>query len=120
MMLIKIPQLSNEVAYGQLSLKTLAERIEHINVSKGFDTVLNVYERQKLLAKLMLVITEIAEAVEEIRHEKVDEEKFWEEIADVFIRLLGVCGGMKKDIYPVIDAKMNKNKARPQMHGKAI
>ena len=59
---------------------------------------------------------EIAEAME--AHRIQDQANFREEIADAFIRLLDLCGGMKIDIEEEICKKSMKNKNRPYKHGK--
>jgi len=64
----------------------------------------------------MLVVTEVAEAAEAVRHN--DKENFEEEIADTFIRLLDICGTMRIDIERRIDEKMKVNEGRELRHGK--
>ncbi len=94
--------------------KTLSELCEYchgIAREKGFwDKERNVGEA------LMLVVTEIAEAMEGYRHE--DHDNFREEIADAFIRLFDFCGGMGIDIEAEIMKKCAVNKKRPYKHGK--
>lgn len=68
------------------------------------------------LSKLALVHSEVSEMVEAAR--KGDFEGFQEEMADVFIRLLDLAGGMGIDIENAIGEKMSKNEARPFRHGK--
>jgi len=51
-------------------------------------------------------------------HRVQDHENFKEELADTFIRLFDLCGGLKIDIEEEIEKKANKNKARPYKHGK--
>lgn len=65
---------------------------------------------------LMLVVSELAEALEADR--KDDRAGFREEIADTFIRLFDLCGGMRIDIESEIEKKRIKNQARPYKHGK--
>jgi len=99
-----------EVVKGR-SLNELAELCHSIAKEKGFwDKERNIGEA------LMLIVTEIAEAMEAHRHE--DEENFREELADTFIRLLDLCGGLGIDIEGEIEAKSQKNKKRPYKHGK--
>jgi len=82
-----------------------------IAVEKGFwDQERNIGEA------LMLVVTELAEAME--AHRKQDDENFREELADTFIRLFDLCGGLKIDIEQEIEKKSLKNKTRPYKHGK--
>lgn len=65
---------------------------------------------------LMLIVTELSEAMEAYRTK--DTEGFNEEIADTFIRLFDLCGGMNIDIEKEIKKKMEANKNRPYKHGK--
>ncbi|MBZ0167508.1 MAG: nucleotide pyrophosphohydrolase, partial [Candidatus Omnitrophica bacterium] len=65
---------------------------------------------------LMLVVTELGEAMEGYRRE--DHDNFREELADTFIRLFDLCGGLKIDIEAEIAKKSIKNKGRPYKHGK--
>ncbi len=93
------------------SLNELAQICHSIAVEKGFwDKERNVGEA------LMLIVTELAEAMEGYR--KRDQANFKEELADAFIRLLDLCGGLKIDIEEEIYQKSVKNKARPYKHGK--
>lgn len=43
---------------------------------------------------------------------------FEDEIADAFIRLFDMCGGLNIDIYKHIKFKLKYNKTREQLHGK--
>jgi len=104
-------------------LDYLEDYIAKWRESKGFYTPSKMDETQitltmadALLGKLMLVVTEVAEAAEAVRHH--DKENFIEEIADVFIRLLDICGSMNIDISDAIYEKMCKNEKRPIRHGK--
>lgn len=93
------------------TVKELSELCYSIAKSKGFwDKERNTGEA------LMLVVTELAEAME--AHRKQDNENFKEEIADTFIRLFDMCGGMGIDIEAEILKKCEKNKLRPYKHGK--
>jgi NTP pyrophosphatase (non-canonical NTP hydrolase) len=65
---------------------------------------------------LMLIVTELAEAMEGYRHQ--DHDNFREELADTFIRLFDLCGGLGIDIEAEIAKKAEKNKSRPYKHGK--
>lgn len=69
-------------------------------------------------ARLMLTVGEIGEAQEGLR--KGDWNNFKEELADVAIRLADLCGGLGIDLETEIIKKMEKNKDRPYLHGKAF
>jgi len=93
------------------SLNELCELCHGIAEEKGF------WEGERNIGEmLMLVVTELAEAMES--HRREEKENFKVEIADTFIRLLDLCGGMNIDIEEEIEKKCNKNKNRPYKHGK--
>ena len=93
------------------SLNDLAKLCHSIAVEKGFwDKERNIGEA------LMLIVTELAEAME--AHRIQDEQNFKEELADSFIRLLDLCGGLEIDIEEEIYKKSIRNKNRPYKHGK--
>ena len=79
--------------------------------SKGFWD-----EKRNIGEALMLIVTELAEGMEAYR--KQDEANFREEMADTFIRLFDLCGGLGIDIEAEIMKKCEKNKLRPYKHGK--
>ena len=64
----------------------------------------------------MLVVTELAEAVE--AHRKGDDANQREEIADAVIRLFDLCGGYGINLADEIEKKMAVNEKRPYKHGK--
>ena len=93
------------------TLKGMSKLCHRIAREKGFwDQKRNIGEA------LMLIVTELAEAMEAHRHQ--DDENFKEELADTFIRLFDLCGGLKIDIEKEIAKKSAKNKNRPYKHGK--
>ena len=102
---------STEVIIKGKSLNELAKICHTIAVEKGFWD-----EKRNIGEALMLIVTELAEAME--AHRVQDQENFREEIADAFIRLLDLCGGLKIDIEGEINRKSQKNKNRPYKHGK--
>jgi NTP pyrophosphatase (non-canonical NTP hydrolase) len=93
------------------SLNELAQLCHSIAKEKGF------WEKERNIGEaLMLIVTELAEAME--AHRKQDDANFKEELADSFIRLLDLCGGLGIDIEEEIYQKSIKNKNRPYKHGK--
>ncbi len=95
----------------QLSLREWCALCHAIAKEKGFwDKDRNIGEA------LMLIVTELAEAMEGYRHQ--DHDNFREELADTFIRLFDLCGGLGIDIQAEIMKKCEKNKTRPYKHGK--
>jgi len=100
-------------------LNEIAKNITDWRDGKRFITPNSIEDeenRTRMNEKLMLVVTEIAEAAEAVRHN--DYENFKEEIADTFIRLLDICGACSIDIAEEIEQKMFKNEKRPEKHGK--
>lgn len=80
------------------------------------------YQTHWMLARLMLVVTEVAEAAEALRKGEV--ESFFEELADIDIRLKDLIG-FSETIYAIpghyeetLKNKMAYNLSRPYMHGK--
>lgn len=92
-------------------LNEMAAMCHSIAVEKGF------WEKERNIGEaLMLIVTELAEAME--AHRIQDDANFKEELADTFIRLLDLCGGLKIDIEEEIEKKSSRNKKRPYKHGK--
>jgi NTP pyrophosphatase (non-canonical NTP hydrolase) len=75
-------------------------------------------EQQNIPTKLMLIVSEVSEALEAFR--KGDMEEFGEELADTFIRLGDLCGWLDIPIERAILDKMEKNRERPYKHGKRV
>lgn len=101
-------------------MKTMLELAADVAMwreKKGFHTPSGIEDDELMLGKLMLVVTEVAEAAEAVRHQDI--ENFEEEIADTFIRLLDICGTMGIDPEEIILRKMATNLERPHKHGKA-
>ena len=76
------------------AIEVMQNRIEH-----GFIT-----SKENMLEKLMLVVTEVAEAVEDVRHENWSH--FGEELADVVIRVLDLSATLGIDLEWEIKRKM--------------
>ncbi len=94
-----------------LTIQQWCELCHSIAKEKGF------WNKERNVGEaLMLIVTELAEAMEGYRHK--DDANFREELADTFIRLFDLCGGLGIDIEAEIAKKAEKNKSRPYMHGK--
>lgn len=76
----------------------------------------NIDKNNAIGNRLMLIVSELGEAQEGLRHNDMD--NFKEELADVAIRLGDLCGGLEIDLEAEIEKKMQKNKDRPYKHGK--
>ena len=93
------------------TLKTYSKMCHRIAKEKGFWD-----EERNIPEMLMLIVSELGEALEAYRAQ--DKENFNEEIADTFIRLFDLCGGLKIDVEKYILHKAKINKNRPYKHGK--
>lgn len=112
-----------------------ATEIHNDNVQKGF---WENKETKNVGELLMLVVSELAEALEAhrkgrfsdwnkynmgIAHGDIFEtyikDTFEDEIADAVIRLLDLSGGLGIDLDLQIDKKLQYNRNRPHKHGKA-
>jgi len=105
------------VEYG---LDALAAMLHETAKEKGFWD--GEYSHDKIGNKLALVHSEVTEVLEAIRKSH-GSEKVVEEMADVIIRLLDVYAAMRNEeqilhsLDEVLEAKINKNKERPRLHG---
>lgn len=72
--------------------------------------------RTILLAKLALIASEVGEAVSALQHG--DDPGFSEEVADIVIRVLDLCGSARIDLGAEVVQKMQANRKRPYLHGK--
>lgn len=93
---------------------------------------------REISSRLMLIVSEAAEAMEDARSNPVaafmpssnllpdlngvrhKPEGFGSELADIVIRVADLAGGMGLDLEQEIRAKLEHNKTRPRMHGKAF
>jgi NTP pyrophosphatase (non-canonical NTP hydrolase) len=67
--------------------------------------------------KLMLIVTEVAEAQEALRDG--DRENEAEEVADILIRVLDYAAWRGISLDREVAEKMEKNQVRPHLHGRA-
>lgn len=65
---------------------------------------------------LALIHSEVSEALDAYRND--DKENFSEEMADITIRVLHVCGDLNIDLTKAVNDKMLKNTKRPINHGR--
>lgn len=95
----------------------VGQNIVSINKQNGWDVAApdDWKNKQKLMAVLMLINTELAEAAEALRND--DRANFEEELADVFIRLLDLAYGMDLDLAQNVLEKMVENSNRGHKHG---
>jgi NTP pyrophosphatase (non-canonical NTP hydrolase) len=101
-------------------MDALAAILHETAIEKGFWDGEIGYD--KIGNKLALVHSEVTEVLEAIRKNKGSEEVV-EEIADIIIRTLDVYAAMRNtgdlthSLDEVLFNKMEKNKARPKLHG---
>ena len=101
-------------------LDALAAVLHETAIEKGFWE--GPVNHDKLGNKLALVHSEVTEVLEAIRKNH-GSEKIVEEMADVIIRLLDIYAAMRNEeqilhsLDEVLEAKINKNKERPRLHG---
>ena len=104
----------------EYGLDALAAVLHETAREKGFWD--GEYSYDKVGNKLALVHSEVTEILEAIRKDH-GSEKIVEEMADVIIRLLDVYAAMRNEeeilhsLDEVLEAKINKNKERPRLHG---
>jgi len=104
----------------EYGLDALAAMLHETAREKGFWD--GEYSHDKIGNKLALVHSEVTEVLEAIRKTKGSEQVV-EEMADVIIRLLDVYAAMRNEeqilhsLDEVLEAKINKNKERPRLHG---
>jgi len=94
-----------------LALNSFSRDVANWREKKGFIT-----SWDNMLEKLCLVHSEVSEAAEAYR--KDEKIAFNIEIADIFIRLMDICGTLGIDIESEIINKMQYNRTRPFKHGK--
>lgn len=81
---------------------------------------------QEMIVKTMLIVTELAEGVEAIRHGNIPDDKlpqydgFTVELADAIIRILDLAEHFNLPVCDAILTKMTFNKSRPRLHGKLL
>jgi NTP pyrophosphatase (non-canonical NTP hydrolase) len=115
------------------NLTDLQNRIGETNGKSGFneaDTVPEEYRDMYWERKLLLVVSEIVEAQDELRHGHKITEQYYSgeysdkpegapsEMADAVIRLLGIAYEAKIDLGSIIEEKLAYNATRIFKHGK--
>lgn len=116
-------ELGNEKIDPDVELEfwwnAVARDVHKTNVEKGFwDKPRNEGEI------LMLIVSELAEGLENIRHGKTPDDKIPQfkgieaELADALIRIMDYGHGFGYDVIGALVAKRAYNKTRPFMHGK--
>lgn len=105
---------------SEYGLDALSAVLHELAIEKGFWE--GEYSHDKVGNKLALVHSEVTEVLEAIRKNQ-GSEKVVEEIADTIIRLLDLYAAMRNEeavlhsLDEVLHNKIEKNKARPPLHG---
>ena len=95
-----------------MELRGWQKKVNELCIRKGFD-----WKKEEVDTILLRLHSEISEASEAIRNENLSE--FAEELADIFIRLMNCAGVMGVDLELEVEKKMEINKSRPYLHGRA-
>ncbi len=107
-----------------MTLKEYSERAFDYARKQGFWDVpkelflLSKEANSFTLSKLMLIVTEVAEAAEAVRAGENKVENLKEELADILIRVFDLAGALGIDLDEAVERKMAENELRPYMHGK--
>lgn len=116
---------SEEESPFYVDLNPISKAVAEFVKEKGFYTPSSLNEPEQVLAKLMLIVTEIGEAAEAVRQtdaqgaiDREEKGNFAEEMADTLIRMYDLCGSMGIDLGLWVEKKMAKNMGRPYKHGK--
>ena len=109
------------------TIRCWEDEIHENAVEHGWwDNAATLEEKLEIIPeKLLLIITELAEATEDYRVKRMDTylgaggkpEGFWVEVADAVIRILDLAGAHKVDLEHIIELKHMYNKTRPHRHG---
>lgn len=108
-----------ENAINSAATECYLNSVEHgfwDNIDRPIDNV-RPHNSYVIPTKLMLVVSELAEAMEADRNELDFEEHFGEELADVCIRIFDLATFLQIPIGTHIARKMEVNAGRGRMHG---
>lgn len=98
------------------------DRVETINRANGWWDDAN----RNRIELIMLIVTELAEAVEALRHGNMPSDHIpactgeVEELADVVIRIMDYAAGFELPLAEAIELKTEFNASRGYKHGKAF
>lgn len=111
-------QFTRSLRFAQNSLTTLQAADPTLRASAApLNRLVPLNNRQMVLVKLMLVVTEAAEAAEGAL--KNDRENVAEELADIVVRIFHLSHLLGISIAEAFFKAMLKNLARPYQHGKS-
>lgn len=127
-----------------MELNKLASQVYADNAAKGFwdDSSKDVKDKKDVALKLMLITSELGEAMESHRKGKFADidiyehemevfpamyndnfenrikDTFEDEVVDALIRILDMAGGYGIDLDFHVEKKLMYNRSRPKLHGK--
>ena len=101
----------------QVYLDELAAQIREVNQANGWNILQadEWFDCYKVPAILSLIHSEVSEALEAFRGD--DSENFYEEMADIVIRVLDCVGGLTDEFTELVLDKIEKNRTRGFRHG---
>jgi NTP pyrophosphatase (non-canonical NTP hydrolase) len=121
------------MGYGNKSIDDWVDDVHALANAKGWWNGIDEPSADQILAKLMLVNTELAEAAERVRAPDFKPKEFFltrgaighpgkpdgfgVEIADAVIRLMDLCGKLGFSLEKCIREKFYYNETRPERHG---
>ena len=108
---LKMYRLTEAQIQTALSLNRWGELCRRYEIQQGFAGL-----HREVGTVLMLIVCELAEAMEEYR--KRDETNMHEEIADALIRIFSFCNEHRINMEAEVARKMRINLRRPYLHGK--
>lgn len=103
-------------------LDSLAVDLHKVAVEKGFWPKTEDVDDIFVAKQMMMIVSEVVEAMEAIRKDK-GEEEITKEFADIFIRTLDLYAGLveagytKLSLDHVLKEKSEFNQTRPEKHG---
>lgn len=111
------PDPSRKSTQFEAGIERIGRAIHEVKVLNGWDvtTPEKWADVDRVPADLALIHSEVSEALEAFR--KDDKAGFAEEMADTFIRVIGLCHGLKIDLCQSVRDKIAKNRERGYRHG---
>ena len=112
-----------------MTVGDLVDRVHRINVEHGWDSSVPVDRQEVFSEKMLLVISEISEALEEWRNHRGLNEIYYDdshpgkpegipiELADALIRIFDFCAANEIEIERALGLKLDYNEIRPYRHG---
>jgi len=103
-----------------MNIRELQKELYENHKVKGYVENFNSHGKMGDIAELGLIITEVSEAIEEIRKPKNDRDHLAEECVDIIIRTLNFMSRKGFDIEIALYLKSKINEKREWLHGKEV